>query len=84
MSSPARVGAQVHELTAGQRERIEAEHRVVLPSGEVAWYRVSARAVAHDAAGCALRRATAAEHRAKSGPTIAASISITEWTRPSF
>jgi PAS domain S-box-containing protein len=51
----ARVGAQVHELTAGQRERIEAEHRVVLPSGEVAWYRVSARAVAHDAAGCALR-----------------------------
>ncbi|HEX7488971.1 MAG TPA: ATP-binding protein, partial [Anaeromyxobacteraceae bacterium] len=50
-----RVGTQLHELAAGQRERIDAEQRIVLPSGEVVWYRVSARAVAHDAAGCALR-----------------------------
>jgi len=50
-----RVGAQLHELIAGHRDRIEAEHRIVLPNGELAWYRVSARAVAQDETGCALR-----------------------------
>jgi PAS domain S-box-containing protein len=50
-----RVGAHFRELAVGRRERIEVEHRIVLPSGELLWYRVSARAVARDTAGRALR-----------------------------
>jgi PAS domain S-box-containing protein len=51
----SRLRQALEVLTSGAQERVETEHRVILPSGEIAWHRLYARVVERGEDGRARR-----------------------------